>query len=79
MSLQVFDLRVSHINLFDIEGKAERERYEQAYELIRTMIIYDADCRKPGDFIRRWGYRFSRLKELKSHHFNLLPTYKICK
>jgi hypothetical protein len=52
------------------ENAAELEREAQAKEMVQSLIVFDADRRKPGAWIERWGKKFSRISELKAKHFN---------
>jgi len=51
------------------EDKAELERFQQANDFISGFVVFDAP-RKPGGYTEKRGYRYSRLDELKAHHFD---------
>ena len=52
------------------EDAAELEREAQVKQMLQDIIIFDAHPREPGAFIKKYGKRYSRLSELKPHHFN---------
>lgn len=62
-NIKWYDLRNSK------EDQNEKERFEQASDLLYKLIVFDSP-REPGGFIKRYGHKFSRLHELKAHHFN---------
>ncbi len=51
------------------EEIAERERQQQADKLIEEHFLFSC-LNKPGEYIKRFGRKFSRLNELKAEHFN---------
>lgn len=67
--IKVFDTRSSFYTDYDLEGQRERERLEQVKQMVSESFLFSC-IQKPGEFIRRYGNRYSRLKELKSHHFS---------
>lgn len=51
------------------ETYEERERFDQARDLICGIVLYD--CKKEvGAYIKKVGHKFSRLHELKHYHFD---------
>lgn len=58
------------------EDKAELERFQQANDFMFNSIVFNSPL-EVGGFTKKYGYKYSKLSELKSYHFDFYfkPKY----